>query len=80
MPKKIHKFHNCKTQGCMGRTVGQVICGVQKKEQVIEVPGQPNVSVIYGVLIQCIHCKTIAIQEVIAPQAAKEEAKIIGGV
>jgi hypothetical protein len=71
MPKKIHKFHDCKKSGCVGRVIGQVISGVRKKDQVLEVPGQPNVEVVYGVLIQCVYCKIVMMQEMVAPKSEK---------
>jgi hypothetical protein len=79
MPHKIKRRHDCKKEGCVSRPISQLICGVRKKEQVIDIPGQPNVEVIYGVLLQCIFCKNVYVQEMTAPKPAEEESKIISG-
>ena len=64
MVKKIKHRRNCKLHGHRWMQLCNIITGIRKKEQVIEVPGEPNVEVVYNYLLQCDVCKIIATPEI----------------
>ncbi|MGQ9570679.1 MAG: hypothetical protein ACUVUQ_07520 [Thermodesulfovibrionales bacterium] len=59
MPKKIHTHHKCNLHGHSWTYVCDIITGIRKQQEVIELPSQPNVKIIWSHLLQCKYCKLL---------------------
>lgn len=64
MVKKIKIHHKCNIHGHKPVLLCKIMTGIRKKTTVLEIPGEPNVEIIWNYLLQCAVCKILMTPEI----------------